>query len=543
MGLDCWIFMSAFPDAYRRRAWRHYASHIGACDMSKTCIFRHMANGEAVASQDAAIGDASRHEANGLLDPHRKSEYGQFMTPDVTASFMASLFTKPNVKCRLLDAGAGVGSLTIAFLNRMQAATVHAELWEIDPIMQEFLRANIDAYRAAHERFTATVHGSDFINDAVWHLGLAQGEGFDYAILNPPYSKLNSNSTHRSLLRQVGIETVNLYTAFVALAVLMMKQRGEIVAIIPRSFCNGPYYRPFRELLFRHCALRQIHLFGSRKKAFKDDKVLQENVIIHLVKGGRQDDVTITTSEGLDYDSLTKRTVAFAEIVKPSDSERFIHIPTVSSAEGAAMSPLFRKSLRDIGIQVCTGPVVDFRLRGSTRKEPAPGAVPLLYPHHFRGGKLRWPNLDHKKPNAIEVDDASRRWLMPNGWYVIVKRFSSKEEKRRIVAYILDPSAFDAELLGFENHWNVFHVGKSGLEKKLAIGLAAFLNSTVVDRHFRLFSGHTQVNATDLRNMLYPSAEGLLALGGLVGRDPTQNALDEAVAKLERGYERQGKTN
>jgi adenine-specific DNA-methyltransferase len=132
---------------------------------------------------------------------------------------------------------------------------------------------------------------------------------------------------------------------------------------------------------------------------------------------------------------------------------------------------------------------------------------------------------------------------MPNGWYVIVKRFSSKEEKRRIVAYVLDPSDFDAELLGFENHWNVFHVMKSGLDEGIAVGLAAFLNSTVVDRHFRLFSGHTQVNATDLRNMLYPSVEELLALAAVVGEAPTQQQLDEAVANLEQGHERQGKAN
>jgi adenine-specific DNA-methyltransferase len=89
----------------------------------------------------------------------------------------------------------------------------------------------------------------------------------------------------------VGIETVNLYTAFVALTVLLMAKGGEIVAIIPRSFCNGSYYRPFRNLILRTCSIRQLHLFESRKKAFQDDDVLQENIISHLIKGDPQDHV------------------------------------------------------------------------------------------------------------------------------------------------------------------------------------------------------------------------------------------------------------
>ena len=54
-------------------------------------------------------------------------------------------------------------------------------------------------------------------------------------------------------------------------------REGQIVAIIPRSFCNGPYYRSFRDFILERAAIKQIHLFGSRNKAFMDDNVLQEN--------------------------------------------------------------------------------------------------------------------------------------------------------------------------------------------------------------------------------------------------------------------------
>jgi adenine-specific DNA-methyltransferase len=46
----------------------------------------------------------------------------------------------------------------------------------------------------------------------------------------------------------------------------------------------------------------------------------------------------------------------------------------------------------------------------------------------------------------------------------------------------------------------------------LAKGLCRFLNSEAVDTYFRTFSGHTQVNATDLRNLHYPTRKQLEAL-------------------------------
>ena len=119
---------------------------------------------------------------------------------------------------------------------------------------------------------------------------------FTHAILNPPYKKIGSCSKCRLLLRQVGIETVNLYSAFVGLAVALAAPGGQIVAIIPRSFCNGPYYRPFRDFILERAALRYIHLFESRSQAFKDDEVLQENIIIRLERGGQRGPVTISTS-------------------------------------------------------------------------------------------------------------------------------------------------------------------------------------------------------------------------------------------------------
>ena len=454
---------------------------------------------------------------------------------------MAGLFTSTiSDECRLLDAGAGIGSLSTAFLERCAAgelplARVHLSVFEIDVSLHDELTDSL-ATCARRTRDHVALHfdlfGGDFIEAAVNRIQFRQDVDFTHAILNPPYKKISSDSRHRSLLRAVGIETVNLYSAFVALAIEMLAMGGQIVAIIPRSFCNGPYYRPFRELLLQRCSIEQMHLFDSRNTAFKDDGVLQENVIIKLRRGAPQGDVVVTTSTDDKFADIESRAYAFDQIVSSTDAERFIHIPTSEQSDmGATFVPLTH-SLEDIGLAVSTGPVVDFRLREHLHGMPEVGDVPLLYSGHFSGGKIEWPKLEFKKPNAIAHNAETAKWLFPNGHYCVVRRFSSKEERRRIVANVVDPKAFPGvEALGFENHLNVFHDKKSGLSSTLAHGLSVFLNTTVVDEAFRRFSGHTQVNATDLRTMKYPSRDTLITLGKWSMRQSSlsQQAIDEQL--------------
>lgn len=476
--------------------------------------------------------DQVRREASKLLDSKLRSELGQYMTPSGIAEFMASLFSYHG-RAKLLDAGAGVGSLTSAFFKQAlrEEISVDAETWEIDDTLSGYLKNTLDEYvQLGQGKFKTRIHTSDFIEDATFLIQFDTDNRYTHAILNPPYKKISANSKHRKLLQLAGIETVNLYTAFVALTVLLMAKGGEIVAIIPRSFCNGSYYRPFRNLILKTCSIRQLHLFESRTQAFQDDEVLQENVIIHLIKGEPQGPVTVSTSHDAKFLDYQQTVFAADAIVKPNDVDQFIHIPTTT---GQTNTPLLcTHTLRDIELEVCTGPVVDFRLKEYWRDAPGNDTVPLLYPHHFSDGALCWPK-PHKKPNALQFTSGVSKWLMPRGHYVLVKRFSSKEERRRLVAYHLPYEALDAAYIGFENHWNVFHISKHGMDEDTAQGLSTFLNSTVLDEHFRVFSGHTQVNATDLRNMRYPSREQLRKLGQRAKGQPNdQTTIDRLLEEL-----------
>ncbi len=491
--------------------------------------------------------EQSRLTISGATDSKRKSMLGQYFTPASIARFMASLFPVQSFEsnCRLLDAGAGIGSLSAAFTERWQLKTskprsldIHA--FEIDNFLLPYLERNLSLYAKSDQiRYSAFLE--DFIllaSDAVsGDLFGHNISSYTHAILNPPYKKIRTNSKHRLALRKAGIETVNLYSAFVALSIKLLKPKGIMVAIIPRSFCNGLYYKSFRNLILNESSIKHIHLFDSRKKAFKDDEVLQENIIIVLEKDSVQADIVLSSSTDASFIDLKKKSYSAEDIVIPGDKQKFIHIPAISGNGVPELYKEMKYTLDQIGLQVSTGPVVDFRLRQYLKDVPEENTVPLLYPGHFKE-YFRWPNHKLKKPNAIIENDNTKKWLFPNGYYCVVRRFSSKEEKRRVVASMTKPDYFpNVAHLGFENHLNVFHWSKQGLPKSLVKGLVVYLNSSLFDTAFRQFNGHTQVNATDLRNMRYPSRENLISLGNRISEPSklSQKEIDAYVENMNHG--------
>jgi adenine-specific DNA-methyltransferase len=493
--------------------------------------------------------DFLRIDANRKLDPERRSALGQFMTPEATARLMASMFRTDQANISLLDAGAGIGSLTAAFVEEMCARSskpvgIEATAYEIDPVMIEYLGSTLDRCGETCENsgvnFRSTLIAADFIDEGARKLRaemFAPVKRFNCAILNPPYKKIASDSGARTRLRELGIETSNLYTGFLSVALLLLEDGGEMVAITPRSFCNGPYFKPFRKLLLESLTIRRLHVFESRQVAFQEDEVLQENVIFYGVKRAPRGAVTISSSAG-PADDFSLREIPYDAVVRPTDSEYFIHIvPDELGASIAEQIGALHWSLAELDLEVSTGRVVDFRVKHLLREEPGVDTFPLIYPLNLEHGYVSWPRLQGKKPQGLLAGEDSMDLLLPNSTYVLTKRFSSKEESRRVVAAVHDPEKVSGAFVGFENHLNYFHRHGSGLPPNLARGLAAFLNSTLLDLYFRQFSGHTQVNATDLRNLRYPTRSQLEALGNRIGEQfPAQDVIDrhvDEVLKLE----------
>jgi adenine-specific DNA-methyltransferase len=478
----------------------------------------------------------------------QRQALGQFLTPPGIANFMASLFERRPHELKLLDPGAGAGSLSAALVHQLCRASVRPHsigvtAYEVDsrfiPALEQTYAGCESACLRAGISFSAEIFNGDFIESAL-HLFRADlfsvaKKPFNAAILNPPYRKIQSVSAARLLLRSAEIETSNLYTGFLALAARLLSDDGELVAITPRSFCNGPYFKSFRQQFLSEMSLRRLHLFDSRSSAFRDDDVLQENVILHAVKSAvKPERVVVSASPGVPAEDSVERYRNYSEIVSPSDPEQFIHLVTDDRQEDARRSiHKLSTSLGMLDLEVSTGRVVEFRARDFLVSNASEDSVPLIYPRHFSGGFVRWPAERNRKPDAIRNIEATQELLVRSGTYVLVKRFTSKEERRRVVACVYDPHRVSSAKVGFENHLNYFHARGKALSMKLAKGLAAYLNSTIVDCYFRQFNGHTQVNAADLRNLRYPTREQLDQLGSRIPEQfSQQTALDELVTAV-----------
>jgi adenine-specific DNA-methyltransferase len=341
---------------------------------------------------------------------------------------------------------------------------------------------------------------------------------YDGVIMNPPYFKVNKNSHHAQLMRRIVHGQPNAYAFFLALAARLLREGGEMVAITPRSFCSGLYFRGFREWFFENVSLDHIHSFESRTDTFCEAGVLQESVITKTHRLGLpSENVSISHSWGreIDADDLPLE-LPHDAVVCDKHLDRVVKVPV--STEDVRIMDIVESlphSFTECGLRVSTGPVVMFRCTDHLEYEYTEdnNDIPLLLPHNVKPFTTMWPVQKKSKPIAIRDCLETRSLLLPANNYILLKRFSAKEEKRRLTAGCFLTSQYGTNRIGLENHLNYIYHSQRQLSQEETLGIAAFFNSTLLDRYFRIISGNTQVNATEIRNLRFPSLEEISRIG------------------------------
>lgn len=474
---------------------------------------------------------------------HRK-EHGLYLTPVEVASFMAAQLSPPNTKSalRILDPAAGAGVLLCAAVEAMAIdprGPRHIEVvaYELDPVLATTLTRVLDnlvVWSAA--RGTAvkvTVVQGDFVLAHAPALHSVEGlfahlepsQAFDVIIANPPYFKLNKADPRAAAAAAVVHGQPNIYGLFMAIGAALLRPQGTFVFITPRSFAAGPYFRLFRERFFTCIRPRLVHVFGSRRDAFSRDAVLQENVVLI---GTRQDHwhrhkvshlMAISESAGIDdLGSTSARSVRLADVLDMSTKDKILRLPVSIDDEALVrLVDSWPSTLGSLGLRISTGPVVPFRARHIIDQAGnVPGShAPLLWMNHVKPMQVTWP-LGRHKPEYIKTDVVAAPVLVPNRNYVLLRRFSAKEEARRLVAAPYIASIHPGDMLGLENHLNYIYRPAGLLSEHEVLGLAAIFSSALLDRYFRVSNGNTQVSATELRAMPLPDLATIISIGKAV---------------------------
>ncbi len=362
---------------------------------------------------------------------------------------------------------------------------------------------------------------------------------FDLIVSNPPYLKLGKSDPRVSALEHVCSGAPNLYFLFATRSLGELRANGQMVYITPRSWTSGKYFARFRDLLFQQSGtyMRHIHYFESRDKVFTSEQVLQETMIWRVERPKRKlktpPAITITTSIGNDdYEAPANGhfTVPYQDMVYGPEYYVFMvrHEHDLELLRALRTLP---ETLSSLGLKIHTRLCVDFRNKTSLRTmqmlsaaEPNSIIAPLLFAYHLKQGMVHFPvgteTADSRLIEFLELPANSNRpkpsaLLQPNHNYLLLKRFSSKEEPCRLqcVIYCKDDLA-DYDYISTDNKVNFITAADgSELSSEVVAGLYVVYNSSFYDSYYRLLNGSTQVNASEFSSMPLPDLATITHMG------------------------------
>lgn len=463
-----------------------------------------------------------------IFPKSERKKYGQFFTDIETARYMASLVETIDADTvRVLDPGCGSGILSAAIIERLiedGVQNIFLSVYEIDLNIYEILQSNLlimsDYCRTQGVSLAISIIKENFIlaNEPTWRSDCAGI--YDIIISNPPYKKIGKDTDESRMMSSIIHGQPNLYALFMAMSAALLRTGGQMVFITPRSWTSGSYFRKFREYLLTNCSVDVLHLFEARDKVFSKEKVLQETMILKGTKTQCQrTEIQINTCQSMkEYNNIHTMRVAANLCIQAGDN-RYVMIPTdQNDLEVLDFTRDLPADVSSLGYEFKTGKVVEFRNRERLRYSNGANTIPLVQACNLSSGKVQF-GVETDKAQYFYSDHETENVVTHNTNTVFLKRFSSKEEQRRLQPAI-NLAADHPHITCFatENHVNYLVKKNSEISPCEAYGIFTILSSEIWDRYYRILNGSTQVNATEINSMPFPDTDTIQRIGRRVMR-------------------------
>lgn len=491
---------------------------------------------------------------------HKKTN-GQFFTPTPIARLLSSFCDISKTKVRILDPGCGTAILSCALIEhlvevqtgieRIESVAYETDL-ELIPYSQKALEYLKQWLLNKGIQFKYILHCNDFVLEnatvlkenrllSLFEETKEVDRNFDIIISNPPYFKLSKDDKRTIAAQELVSGQPNIYSIFMGIAAKLLSESGELIFITPRSFASGNYFKAFREFFFNTVQVDKIHLFNSRKDTFNRDSVLQETVVIKAIREEIDPNKNVFVSSSAGIKDIFKPTIKYfraEELIDLNSKEKILHLPTSDKEEQIlSLVSSWENVLADFNIKISTGPVVAFRALDFIQNHYENSTVhlaPLFWLHNVNKMVLEWPKQLKEKEQYIRIESGSNSLLIPNKNYILLRRFSTKDDKSRLIAALYFCNYAQSDYIGVENKVNYLYRKGGHLDREEVVGLCALLNSELLDTYFQIFNGNVNVIATELREMRFPPLNDIKRIGNkiILSNDYSMNNVSSIVNEL-----------
>ena len=378
---------------------------------------------------------------------HRKNG-GHYLTPAAMARFMAGHSPYSESHMRVLDPGNGTGILSAAVCEAASRSgrvkSLHVDAYEIEQSLSGLSRLVLSFAQDWLDRrgvaMTFNVTHGDFLpehaaairarsENSLWGRNEGPDAEYDLVVSNPPYFKIGKDDPRAMAWESAVHGQPNIYAFFMAVSAELLSRSGELVYIVPRSFASGPYFKRFREVFFQRVAPTAIHLFESRKDVFKNQTVLQENLVIGArprMDGEALDEGQVLVSHSRAAHDLAERQrllVDIGSVLDLASANKELSMPLcVEDLELMQAVRAWPNTLHSLGLEVSTGPVVPVRAtQFLSHAASESSTAPLLWMQHVRPMRTVWPSPAADKPQWITAKPGSMKLLVPDATYVLLR--------------------------------------------------------------------------------------------------------------------------
>lgn len=457
-------------------------------------------------------------------------ENSQFFTPKYIADKMLNTINIKNLELKknlkILEPSAGTGILimyTLLFLfKNSNIKEIEFDIYELDAELFKTLKKNITSIKSYFDKMDSKIKFNLFNENFIEHNSVKWNKKnsycYDLIIANPPFKKINQDSSESKVMKELIYGQPNIYTLFIAMSLKLLDHNGVFCVLSPRNYLSGEYSKKVRNFIFKDYQLSHIHTFDKRD-IFQF--VNQEVIISTYMKTSSKVKIEISHNGKFKFKTDIENIIY-------DQGNKSILIPNKKSNLSLLKKFLsFSYSLKELGLKVSVGPIVQFRNQNFLSRDVfSDNYSPLLISNDIKEDNIiyYYNRKNIRKTHNKSINNKAK-YLLPNSNYLLLRKVTAKDDHNTIISTVLEKDFFNAKFIGLDNNLLYFHKINKDEEMSLeeCYGLYGLINSCYFKEFYSLINGTHTINVSDFKNMQFPSLESIKKIGNYIIKNKVYN--------------------